>query len=483
MKIFFPKLDRYTIFLSITVAAIGLGVLAYLGFYNRYWADDWCYNNDFKHQGVLNAVENYFTNGAESHRGYSTNRYSLTLFGGLFYLPGIFGTQILPTLTILLWLGCLIWIGQNLDRKIFFISSSIFILASTLLLFYTLYLSPDRFQILYWRSGVLPYSWTIISGLLLLGLITCQLTREEPSKIINYIVAPVAFIGGGFSEIGAAFLFSGFTILLLVAWWKKRRAKAWASKIFSAILTAWIFLLCALIALVVSPSNSRYADIDKDPNSLFMVPFLSLRYAFGYILNSFSSLPLPHLVLLTTFIGLGFLSNSGSSTNRDFTKSIWGILLTLTITILLVTAIQAPTTYLYAAPPDPRGQSLSRFVILAGCSIAAWMFGMAISPYFGKYTNFLAVSILLLSCIYTARATINIYGELPGFIERAQLWDARDAQIRNEINQGATRIEINAIDTKEIATRDIIRSQDFGKWVTNVCGVKYFDVEAMRATP
>ena len=199
MKNLFSHLDRYTVFLSIAVAVIGLGVLAHLGFYNRYWADDWCYNNDFKHQGILNAVGNYFTSGAEAHRGYSTNRYSLTLFGGLFYLPGVLGTQILPTLTILLWLGGLIWIGQNLNRKRFFTNNSIFILASAMLLFYTLYLSPDRFQVLYWRSGVLPYSWTIICGLLLLGLITSQLTREEPAKIINYIAAPLAFIGGGFS--------------------------------------------------------------------------------------------------------------------------------------------------------------------------------------------------------------------------------------------------------------------------------------------
>ena len=237
------------------------------------------------------------------------------------------------------------------------------------------------------------------------------------------------------------------------------------------------------MALIISPSNSRYADLDKNPNSLFVVPFLSLRYALGYILDLFLSLPLPHLVLLATFISLGLLSNSDSSADGAIKKSILNILLTLAVTVLLVTAIQAPTTYLYAAPPDPRGQSLSRFVILAGFSIAAWMFGTAISPYFGRYPKFLAISILLLSCIYTARATINIYGELPGFIERAQLWDVRDAQIRSEIDQGATRIEINAIDTKEIATRDIIRSQDFGKWVTNACGVKYFDVEAMKATP
>jgi len=104
------KLNRSTIFLCLTVATIGLAILAYLGFYNRYWADDWCYNDDFKHQGVLKSIGTYF-DGENPHRGYPPNRYSFTILSGLLYVPGMFGTQIL---------------------------------AATLLLFYTLYLSPHR---------------------------------------------------------------------------------------------------------------------------------------------------------------------------------------------------------------------------------------------------------------------------------------------------------------------------------------------------
>jgi hypothetical protein len=483
MNNMFQKLDRYTISLCILIAAIGLAILAYLGFYNRYWADDWCYNTDFKHLGVVRSVGTYFVTGAEAHRGYPPNRYSFAIFSGLLYLPGMFGTQILPTLTILLWLGSLLWTGQNLNRAKPFTGTPILVLAPALLLFYTLYLSPHRFQILYWRSGVLPYSWAIASGLFLLGLITSQLTREQPSKAIAYIIAPVAFIGGGFSEIGSAFLFSGFTLLLLAAWWGKRNSKEWAIKTFSSILMAWIFLLLALVALAVSPSNSRYGDLEKDPNSLFAVPFLSLQYALAYILDSLRTLLLPHFVLFATFVGIGFLSDTARQTNYDFRKSIWFLLLVLLLTILLVAAIQAPTTYLYAAPPDPRGQSLSRFVILTGSSIAAWIVGVIASPYFGRYAKVLAIAVLLVACAYTARAAIIVSRELPGFIERAQLWDSRDAQIKSSIEQGVLQVETTAIDTNEIATRDIIRSRDFGKWVADACGVEYYDAEAMRIAP
>ena len=40
-----------------------------------------------------------------------------------------------------------------------------------------------------------------------------------------------------------------------------------------------------------------------------------------------------------------------------------------------------------------------------------------------------------------------------------------------------------AIDAKDFNTRDIIRSEDFGEWVTDACGGKYYDAEAMRVAP
>ena len=42
------QFNRWTILLGILVTFAGLALLAYMGFYNRYWGDDWCYNRDFK---------------------------------------------------------------------------------------------------------------------------------------------------------------------------------------------------------------------------------------------------------------------------------------------------------------------------------------------------------------------------------------------------------------------------------------------------
>ena len=472
------KLNQSTIILLLAVAAIGLAVFAYLGFYNRYWADDWCYNNDFKHQGIIKSIGTYF-DGENPHRGYPPNRYSFTILSGVLYLPGIVGTQILPALTIILWVLAIVWIGHNLNRFKSFTTWPLIILAATLLLFYTLYLSPHRFQILYWRSGVLPYSWTVISGLYVLGLISSQLTKEHPSRNIIYATGFISFLGGGFSEIGSAFLFSGITLLLLVTWHQKRRSREWARKTYSTILTAWVFLLIALIALAVSPSNARYVDLNRDPNDPFIVPFLSLRYAFDFILYSLLGLPLPHTILFIAFVGMGILSPKIGHT-YDIRRAARIVLLTILVTYLLVAAIEAPTTYLYSAPPDPRSQSLARFVVLSGMAIVAWLIGVTFSTRLNKSFVVLPAILLLVCSAYTARATLSVYRELPGFVERAQLWDLRDAQIKDSIAQGISQIEIVAIDTKDINTRDIIHSEAFGKWVTDACGVQFYDAEAMR---
>ena len=110
----FKKISTVTILISYCVLLAGLGLFAYIGIYNRYWSDDWCLNRDFKNLGAITAVKTYFYSGDDANRGYSTNRYSATLLSGLFYLPGIFGVQVIALLVIVLCLVGLLWIGLNL---------------------------------------------------------------------------------------------------------------------------------------------------------------------------------------------------------------------------------------------------------------------------------------------------------------------------------------------------------------------------------
>ncbi|NOY99263.1 MAG: hypothetical protein GXP40_08695 [Chloroflexi bacterium] len=452
-----PRL--FAIILGCCIVVAGLILFAYMGFYNRYWADDWCYNNDFHNLGFWKTLNGYMSTDAT--RGYSTNRYSLTLFSGLLYSLGIPGIQILPMLTILFWLGGIFWVLYNLSRLGQRIPTSVLFLASALLLYYNLYISPQRFQILYWRSGILPYSTAIIFGLYILGIITDQMTEENTlkTKTSVFLVAPLSFLAGGFSETSCAYLVSGAILLFGATWWGKEKQQTWAKKAFPSAATALSFLVLAMIVLIISPSNARYDNMGTRANNPILVPFLSITYAFDFIKDSFKSLPIPHFIFLLCFLLLPGVSRVFMKNKQTFTiKQTTGIVaFTAIITFFLVVAVQAPSTYFYSTPIAPRGQSLSRFSLLAGIAVIAWTIGNVIAD---RLTNdwiaVLSIVLLFLGYAYTARSIVIVSTELPGFVKRAHLWDERDAFIRNAQERGIGYVEVKAIDTYEIKTRDMV---------------------------
>jgi len=477
------KVSTMTVLVSCCVILIGLGLLAYIGFYNRYWGDDWCYNRDFKNLGAIGAIKTYFFSGEEASRGYSTNRYSLTLLSGLFYIPDIFGTQIIALLIIVLWLGGLLWIGLNLSKISERTPKAVGSLGVVFLLYYVLYLAPDRFEILYWRSGV-HYSFTIIMGIYIIGLITHQMGRVEPDKLASYLVAPLAFVAGGLSETGCAFLVSMIVLLLAAAWIGRRKKVDWALKSYPTILIAFIFLLASMLVLIVSPSNSRYDNMAVKSTSMLVVPFKSFEFALNFIVDSLKSLPLPHVILIVFFVSLSILSAFLDSTKRVITFNELGfsLLVVTIITFLLISAVQAPSVKFYSSYPEPRAQSLSRFMMLSGLAVIAWMIGQAVlNKYRIQWLLLVALIGIGLGTVYTARLITVNYTELAGYAYRAKLWDQRDRDIKLAKAQGEETVEVIAIDTHDIDVQDIMRSKDMnGNWVSN-CGSDYYGLVAIKA--
>ena len=464
---------------NITVLA-GLAVLAYLGFYNRYWADDWCYSADARQLGTIPATLQYFDT---EDTGYSSNRYSLTFFSALTENTlGMFGNQLVATLTISLWLIGLVWTGWNVSKLIKPLPFAVILFASSLLLFYNLYLSPQRFQILYWRSGVLPYSTAIVFWMLILGAITHQMNLVTPAKWMNYIVAPLAFLAAGLGEISCVFLFSGTTLLLVATWRAKKQNQAWAERSFETLFIAWLFLLLGMIALIVSPSNARVANMNVKRSNPLIVPFVSLKHAIDFIVFSLKDLPLPHAIFIGMMLSLGIITTQADDSILTVKRVAILLAFTTLITYLLITAIQAPSAYFYSATPDPRGQSLSRFTLLLGIAIMAWIVGMwAAKNITGQWLVLASVVVMLAGFAYTARSITNIYSEIDGFIYRARIWDERDEIIATEKAQGNMLIEVPAIDTGLIHTRDMFGSTGKGwKQFSLNCGARYYGVDGLK---
>jgi hypothetical protein len=477
------KTHIYLINLGIFIVAAGLIFWGYQGFYNRLWSDDWCYDRDFKFLGIPKTIGLYFATGEETIRGWPLDRYAMTALSGIVYLPGVFGTQIFTAITIAIWFAVMYWSLSNLTKlNSMDVPKNILVLFSGLILYYTLYISPDRFQILYWRSGVIPYSYTLIFGLVLIGLITGQMLKKETSKLYAILAALAGLFGGGLSEIGSAFLLAGMTLLLLTAWLFKRQKREWAQRSFFIIQLAWISLFIAFAALILAPSNAaRYTTMQEGPNNILLVPSWSIRSALFFITYSLKDLPLPHVVMFALFISLSMLTRATMQSQMEHKQAAWLIGLTVLVAFLLIVAIQAPTTYLYSAPPDPRGQSLSRFVMTVGIALISWALGSIFARLAPAKWTLVPALILLLGYGYTARAIRITFNDLPGFIHRAQVWDEREKEMRAAEMQGVKRMEVIMIDTHEIGTKDLMRSQDMnGKWVRS-CPAGYYGMEAIKA--
>jgi len=474
------KLNQLAVLLGIVVPLVGLALLAYIGIYNRFWGDDWCYNFDFKTLGIGGTLNTYFMTGHEALRGYANNRYSLTLVSGLLYLTGIFGAKITASLVIASWLIGLTWIFSNLSKIFGINSKSAVILSAATILYFTLYISPQRFQVLYWIAGI-HYSLTIVTGIFLLALVTSQAARETRSKAIDYIIIPVAFLAGGFSETGSAFLLAAFSLLLVAFWYLKWKQTDWAVKAFPTAVIAFVSLAVALLVLASAPSNAvRTSVISAERTELFTAILLSFRFAFDFMLDSIRSLPVPHVMFAAVFFSLPFLSSAEK--RPDLLKAVLSAFSVTIVLWLIISAVQAPSVLFYGAPPDPRGKSLARFTMLVGLAAISWLFGREIhSRWDNKWMTAAALLIMVVSAVYTARTVTKTYTELSGFVYRAQKWDERDIHIQQAISEGQTLVEVTVIDMKGLGVQDIMKSREMnGEWIVS-CSSHFYGFEGIKA--
>jgi len=281
-------------------------------------------------------------------------------------------------------------------------------------------------------------------------------------------------------EISATFIFSGTTLLLIAAW--IYRKQDWAQKSLQTIFVTWLFLLLGMIALIVSPSNVRVEKMEVKQSSLLSVPLTSLKHGFAFILLSLKGLPLPHVIFIGMMTSLGLLSVNEPKSALSLKRVAVLLAFSTLITYLLIVAIQAPSAYFYSATPDPRGQSLARFTLLLGLGFMAWLVGLWLAENFsGKWVMIGAAVVMLAGLTYTARNIKTIYGELDGFIYRAQVWDERDAIIEEAKAQGILLVEVPVIDTAEIHTRDMFGSTGKG-WTqfSENCGARYYGVDGLK---
>ncbi len=461
--------------------SIGLAYFAYLGYFTRFWQDDWCYNADFQRLGLIGTLKgyNYITT-------YASNRFSLTLFSGFLYYLGVVGAQILPGIVIAALLGTNYWFLINM-LKIFNrqYSKILPLITAMSLVFFTIYLAPARFQSFYWRSAILPYTFPLIFFILLAAIITARIVNQsKKSKWIIPTIVIISFLGSGFSEAGGAFFFTGLAISLLLIYWQKTfLPKNILKELVTNISFGLLSSLSALVLMILSPANAPRQIFYSEPASFIKTISLSVQFGFDFIIDSLKSYPLPHLVFFILIITASFL---GYKKNNHRTLSLISmikkLLVVLVISTLLTIALQAPSAYIEKNPPADRTFVISRWIILLGVSALALIIAEYMAALLkSKVFTIVMTIILSISTLYLLRAIYQTYDyHQPRFERIASVWDERDESIRSQKKDGVEIIHVQAIDSQFLGG-GVLELYPEPNWV-NLCAADYYQVKEIRAT-
>lgn len=455
----------------------GLALYAYLGIYNRFWADDWCYNADFFTLGFWGTMQGY---SFITH--YASNRYSLTFFTLLMQYLDIFSAQITALLVVVTSFGGIFLIIRGLNKFFNFnLKTIIVVLITVAIEYYSLYLAPSQFRTVYFRSSVLTYSAPLICSLYVFGLLLWQAYRGQSSRALMVGIAPLAFIAAGFSEAGCAYLGAALGILWLVTLIFRQQGRLWAKNIFAALTVALVCVALATFILVLSPAIAPRHTGYPDPTNPLLLPVKSIIFTFDFILASIRGLIVPHAVFGLLFLLFPFLAAStGGNIKIRFSQGAIAALVIAVAAVLLIAASQVPAIYIEGGPPAPKALIAARFTLLFAIAAIFWLAGSWLVSRLADNSHAWIALLIMIPILYTVRPIMLTYDELPRYVDRANVWDQRDQSIRAAKAQGILQIDVKGIDSKYMGqTLDFKEKPTF--WV-NACAEIVYGVDEIRAT-
>ncbi len=468
---------KIALIIGLILALVGVGLFAYLGYFNRDWADDWCYNADFRNLGFLETLAGYAYNVT-----YTPSRYSVTIFAGLIQAFEIPGMQLMTPLTIIFWVAGLAYLFYNFaDMAGHRFSKRLVVMAASIIVYFSIYLSPHIYQSLYWRTGMLTYVTPLVFLPWIFVFITKQSKRENPSRLLTVFIFVLALLGGGFSEASCTVLVSTLGLYTLIAGIGYHQKRPWAVKTFVPALVALVGAVAAMALLVFAPTTQVRAERYGEPAGVIELAVLLYQFTYAFFVLSIKDVQNILLILMSVFSGFLFFPSIKS--DKPFKTLLLAAAVGL-LSVLLVAASLAPSAYVERGLPADRTIIIPRFIAVFGFVVAGWLNGLALREMFtARWLEILAVALLLISYafpLYSLKVTAE---KVPIYEQRAQAWDAREATIQAALAGGQERVDVFAIDGLPVGgIRDFDPPGKTGFWITR-CAMDYYDIRLRVLLP
>jgi len=458
--------------LGLLIFLAGVGLFVYLGLYNRYWADDWCYNADFRNQGFLETVAGYSNDVT-----YTPSRYSVTIFAGLIDVFKVLGVQLMTPLTILFWVAGLIYLLYNISIIAGYkLSNLALVLFSSLVVYFSIYLTDHIYQSLYWRTGMLTYTSPMVFLTWIFALITAQSLREKPSAWWIVLIGLLAFLGGGFSEAGTTVMVSSLGIYVAFAGFMAWRYKSlWAVRSLVAAAVALVFALVAMAMLIFAPTTQIRKGRYGEPASLPQLVRLVFNYTYAFFVAAVKNYRYLVLFGISTLLAILWHVAGGRSA-----KPLNAFLLSILVFVLaaiFVAASLTPSAYIEKGIPAPRTMIIPRFVAVFAFVAAGWFFGMMLRELFNtKWLEPAALVLLLVAYSFPVYSLTVTSQKIAIYRDRTVLWDIRNAVILDAIEKGEDRVDVLAIDGLPVdGIRDFDPPGKKGFWISQ-CAMDFYGI-------
>lgn len=467
------QLFNLILILGIISLSIALAIYAYMGFFSRYWADDYCFSSLAKKFGLFNGLKQHYLTWS--------NRYTAFVLSVIGDWLGVLNIQLYPGTMILLLTAAITWNVKTFLEK-FRLTNSILVhvFIGELAVFFILYEAPNLFQSLYWRSGMVSYFAPLLFLALINALILTQLNERilSPKKKRTFFIVSVAivFFGMGLSETFASLLCGYLVAVGLFLLIKYQSIKNLPLFFYKILLTA---LIGGLI-IIASPGNQTRMQYLSPATDLVMMLRLSLNNAWLILDQSVRGLILPNLFLFFIVFFLFFHLSAGEQRTNQRKEVICSIVLCFICTIWFLFCICIPTVYSMMSFPEPRALIIGRAIVILLLISLGGLWGVFIRMFMDKIVDACLLSVILMGLlviIYPVRSTMKNLNDIPISRELAQRWDSRNAYILAAMDDGQEDIEITPMNSIN-GISEI--SSDPLDWV-NRCAADFYGLKSIRA--
>jgi len=270
-----------------------------------------------------------------------------------------------------------------------------------------------------------------------------------------------------------------YTVIAFVA---SRYQKPWAQRTLPSALVALLFALLAMALLVFAPTTQIRAERYGEPASLPELVTLLFNFTREFVTRSVKDIQQLLIVLLA---GLsGFVLNDKDDRQINVLKTAGLGLGIVALAVVLIAASLTPSAYVERGLPILRTQIIPRYIMVFAFVALGWIAGYALRTLYSPgWLQRVTGAALLLTLAFPLYTVYTASGYIPIYRERARLWDQRGTAIRSAIAEGASRVEVFAIDGAPVGgIRDFDPPGKKGYWIS-VCAMDYYGIKFQVTLP